>query len=160
MGKIKTKVLGIKRLGWKRVAKNVCRFGWHLSDAEEETITETETEYEGTITDDKIYIKPHTKTTTKTTVWLTFWRDSREFSNLAAIFPIEFIYNIIFLARRIVGFALPLYLGFCIICTAFGFGSDIEPLLSAGGFILAGWLALVALENIFAIIAKLILKRK
>ena len=160
MGKIKTKVLGIKRLGWKRVAKNVCRFGWHLSDAEEETITETETEYVGTITDDKIYIKPHTKTNTKTTVWLTFWRDSREFSNLAAIMPLEMIYNIAFLLRRIVGFILPLYFAICVIGSAIGFSEELKQLYAAGGFVLAAWLGLIALENILAIISKLILKRK
>lgn len=82
---IKTKVLRLKRFGWKRIAKNVQRFGWTMSDAEEETTTTTETSYTGEIVNNKVYITPHKTSHTSIVVWLSFFRDKDKFYNLYAI---------------------------------------------------------------------------
>ena len=105
---VKTKVLRLKRFGWKRIAKNVQRFGWTMSDAEEETTTTTETSYTGEIVNNKVYITPHKTSRTSIVVWLSFFRDKDRFYNLYAIRPLELLYTVIFWIRRILGNLLPL----------------------------------------------------
>ena len=79
---IKSKVLCVKKLGWRRIAKNMTRFGWTLADAEQHTTTTEETTYTGEVANNKVYITPHTKSSTKVRVWLSFYRNSDNFKNL------------------------------------------------------------------------------
>ena len=69
------KVLCVKRFGWKRIAKNTQRFGWVLSDAEEETTVTETTTYEGKVVGDTLYVNPRTNRSSKVRVWLSFYRN-------------------------------------------------------------------------------------
>ena len=108
MADFQTKVLCVKKLGWKRIAHNVERFGWTLGEAEEETETTITTSYEGRVSGDNIYIEEKVSKSTKVRVWLSFHRYKSDFSNYYAVKPLEIIYNIAFLLRRILGFLLPI----------------------------------------------------
>lgn len=159
MAGVDTKVVAVRKFGWKRIAKNFCRFGWHLSDAEEERVTTYETTYEASVYDDKVYVKPHTTSNTKITMWLSFWRNSNEFTNLGAIWPLELIYNIIFLVRKIVAFFLPFVTIIMFLGMMLNFvDPENSPLVKGWiiGFI--GWIVLIILEGILARIAAAILK--
>ena len=164
MKKVQTKVLCLKKFGWKRIAKNTERFGWILDDAtEEEEITETHTwEGEYNPSTNKITGRERVEKSSKIRIWLTFYRYPNTFTNLIAISPLEILYTICFWIRRIVGFILPLLTIALFVVAAIGDGPELletsfGPLyFSALGI----WIALILLEGIFARIAAKILKRK
>lgn len=160
----KYKDLTIKKFGWKRIAKNTQRFGWKMFNAKEETtITET-TEYEGTVSGNKVTITPHTTTSTKTRVKLNFSRDPNKFVNLGSIAVLEMFYNIFFLIRRILASILPLaYLAVFVIMILTNSVPNSDNLQTATTvflYTLGGtgvWLTMIILENVFAKIASKIL---
>lgn len=166
MAKIKTKVLCVKKLGWKRIARNTERFGWTLDEAEQETTTTHETTYEGKIIDNKVYVKSHTNTSTTIRIWLSFWRNKDDFKNLTIIRPLELIYNIIFTIRRIIGFFMPIATILLIIGTLFlnatgsGYHDEMNRFFIILIVVFLIWLLLMICEGIFSRIAGAILKRK
>lgn len=159
-----TKYVNVRKLGWRTVVRQRKRFGWELYDAEQETTTTTETTYEGTVSGDTVYIKPKTTTSTKTRVHLTFIRYPKQFKNLAVVRPIEWIYNLVFLLRRILGSLL--YLATAAVFLAFFFlntymaSKEAEPIII--GFMAAWfvWMGLILCEVVFSLIGKAILRRK
>ena len=148
-----TKVLCVKRFGWKRIANNTERFGWIMYDAEEETTITTTTTYEGEIVDNKIYINPKTNRKSKVRVWLSFYRYDRV---PLPVKILEFIYNRIFFLRVILAFISPLYLGALIVLGFLQF--SIEKLSFGFGFVVLGWLCCILLEGILARIAGLFIR--
>lgn len=163
---ISTKVLCVKKIGWKRIAKNFMRFGWDLDDAEQETTITKTTEYEITETPKGYHAKPHTNTSTKVRIWLTFTRRKSDFENLAAVRPLELFYNLFFYARRIVGFVLPILAIATFVLALLGGASttnDMGGYNTMVGWLLAVfgiWVGLILLETILARIAGKILRRK
>ena len=161
-----TKYVSVKRLGWRTVVRQRKRFGWELYDAEEETETTTTTTYEGRITDDKVYIEPKTSTSTKTRVNLTFIRYPKKFKNLGVVKPIEWIYNLVFLLRRILGallyVATLLMLGMMFFMNQYLFGGSSGAEMIIIGFMSAWcvWIGGVVLESVLSLIAKAILRRR
>lgn len=155
------KSLIIKKLGWKRVAKNVMRFGWELDDAVEHHDTTVTTSYEGRVVGDTVYVDEHKDEKTKVRVHLDFHRDRSKFANLGAIFVFELFYNIFFYLRRLIGFCLPiLLLGSLVVAMVDAqseLGGNLGILLCS---LFCAWLGLIALEGIFARIAHAILKLK
>ena len=105
---VKIKVLCIKRFGWKSVANEHIRLGWHLSNAEEETTT-TYTEHYDVYEDGH---REYTGTTSssKVRVWLTMSRDRDWYVNGNKIIPIDILFSIVFLFRRIFAWAAPVSL--------------------------------------------------
>ncbi len=164
MGKVQTKVLVLKKFGWKRIAKNTQRFGWTLDDAtEEEEITETHTwEGEYLPSSNKFRARERVDKSSKIRIWLTFYRYPSAFSNLGAIAPIEALYTLFFWVRRIVGFFLPLLTVAVFIVAAMGDGPElIESPFGPLYFSVFGvWIVLILLEGILSRIAAKILKRK
>lgn len=159
----KYKYLTLRKFGWKRIAKNTQRFGWKLFDAEEETtITET-TEYEGTISGDKLTITPHTRSSSSTKMNLSFSRDPDRFVNLGSIRILELFYNIFFLIRRILARLLPLaYIASIVLMLLSNSvpNGELDTATTVFFYALGGtavWLAMIILENIFAKIASKIL---
>lgn len=156
----KTKVLCVKRFGWKRIAKNTQRFGWILDSAEQETTVTEETTYEGSVVGDTVYINPRTHRTSKVRVWLSFYRYSSDYKNLSSIFFLEALYNLFFFIRRILAFFLPI-VSVVALVVAFSGGSDI--VLKYGGWLAAAffvWLGMIIFEGILSRIARKILKNK
>ena len=160
----KTKVLRVKPFGWKRIARNVQRFGWTAYDAEEETTTTTETSYTGEIVGNKVYITPHTKSSTKVRVWLSFYRNSDNFKNLYAIKPFELLYGIVFWIRRILGTLLPIatviMFIFVMINQSTPNPTEMESMFLYYLLALGIWVLGMVLEGIIARIANKILKCK
>ncbi len=165
MKNLQLKTLCLKKLGWKRVAKNQMRFGWDLYDGEEETTTTTTTTYETTFYEDKAYTEEHKDVHSKTRIWLYFQRHRDNYQNLLAILPLEIIYNICFYVRRIIGFFLIPAFVIIIIASTVTSGSvmteeesNIVSLWYSIAFF--SWLILIAAENILSRIAGKILKPK
>ena len=160
----KTKVLRVKPFGWKRIARNVQRFGWTAYYAEEETTTTTETSYTGEIVGNKVYITPHTKSSTKVRVWLSFYRNSDNFKNLYAIKPFELLYGIVFWIRRILGTLLPIatviMFIFVMINQSTPNPTEMESIFLYYLLALGIWVLGMVLEGIIARIANKILKCK
>ena len=160
----KTKVLRVKPFGWKRIARNVQRFGWTAYDAEEETTTTTETSYTGEIVGNKVYITPHTKSSTKVRVWLSFYRNSDNFKNLYAIKPFELLYGIVFWIRRILGTLLPIATVIMFIFVMINLSTpnptEMESIFLYYLLALGIWVLGMVLEGIIARIANKILKCK
>ena len=172
-------------LGWRRIAKNVMRFGWKLESAEEHTETTVTDHYEvyetpvrkkwnggynsGYETDiygnivtkeEKRYLK--TTKETKSRVYMDFCRNAVWYTNLSSIFLLEFLFNILLLVRRLLGFLLPLFIPACILVVLFGGGqafaiyeTPLPQLFTACFF---GWLGLILAEDIVAFIASKILR--
>lgn len=157
-----TKYVSVKRLGWRTVVRQRKRFGWELYDAEQETTTTTT--YEGRISGDTVYIEP--KKSTKVRVNLTFIRYPKDFKNLGVVKPIEWIYNLVFLLRRILGallyVATLLMLGMMFFMNKYLFGGSPEADMIIIGFMSAWcvWIGGVILESVLSLIAKAILKRR
>lgn len=153
------KHLILKRFGWKRVANNTMRFGWQLNDAEQHTTTTIEKSYEGTICDDKVYIKENQTRRTSVSIHLYFSRRKSDYNNIYAIFPLELLYNICFLIRRIIGAILPIAFMGIILVVAIG-SSDLIKESGADTWLMIGfgiWLGLIILEGVLSRIAGKIL---
>lgn len=154
------KSLVVRKLGWKRVVRNLARFGWELDDAVQHTHTQIKTRYDGNFA--------NTTKTKKIRIHLEFLRFDEKFENLSSVSALEFLYNFIFVIRRIIGTLLPFTLIMLIppIGPFIGgllFGQDrwsIFIVLILGCVL--GWAILMLLENIFSFIAgkKLKLKSK
>jgi len=163
---LQTKILCLKKLGWKRVAKNQMRFGWDLDDGEEETTTTTTTTYETTFYQDKAYTKKYEDTHSKIRILLYFVRNRDDYQNLFAILPLELIYNICFYVRRIIGFLLPPAFIFIMIASTATNGSgtnhtdDFATVFLWFSIAFVAWLILIAAEGILSRIAGRILKYK
>lgn len=157
----KIKQLTIKKLGWKRIAKNVQRFGWVLYDATEHTTITEETTYEGRISGDTLYINPRTNRKSYTRVWLTFYRALVVSSNVKTL---EFFYNVIYFLRKIFAFCLPiLWIGTLIMWITAGTGNFAEYFygflrLAIGCSV--SWILGIILEGVLSRIAGLALKKR
>ncbi|MDE6850685.1 MAG: hypothetical protein K2J54_05090 [Clostridia bacterium] len=150
------KVLCVKRFGWKRIAKNTQRFGWVLSDAEEETTVTETTTYEGKVVGDTLYVNPRTNRSSKVRVWLSFYRNMYI---PAGVRILEFFYNVFFLLRRILAFFLPLIAVGSLILMLTG-GVDILLSLMLWIELAFGlWIAFIILEGILARIAYAVLAK-
>ena len=115
----RSKWVRVRPIGRKRVAQCIMRFGWNLDDATKRTQTTITDWYEeGT----NNYVK--TTSSTKRWVELSFYRDSRWFSNLAVLLIPELLFNIAFLLRRIIGFLLPLVIPAAILIILLGGGQE------------------------------------
>ncbi len=158
--KTKYKSLSITKFGWKRVCNCVKRFGWVLYDGVEHT-TNTTTDYYDRGGN---FVKSETKS--KVRMHLYFKRNADWFTNLPAIFLFELIFNIVFMARRIVGFFLP-FSGIVMIGTVLLGGGqaaaltegEVPVMMIIVGVFLA-WLGLILLEEIISFIAGKILQIK
>lgn len=161
-----SKFLRIKRFGWKRIAKNIMKFGWEMYDATEHTTT-TETHTLSAYVDYNNNVRVEDKVDTKSSVRmeLCFVRYKEKFVNLGAVKPLELLYNLIFLFRRIIGFFLPFgFLGLfaCgVICNQ---TPDFENILGTIGIWVSvafvSWTLFIILEQILSSIACKILKYK
>lgn len=162
MSNYQTKYLRIKKFGWKRVVKNVEKFGWTLDEAEKETVISRSTSYDGNVYGDKIYIKENVKETKKVFMNLSFHRYKDEFENLSSIFALELLYNIIFLLRRLCGFFLPVLSIVVFVLFALSSGEGTLAKEMKLDIILAvdaiGWILGLVLEGVLASISKKILK--
>ncbi len=150
MGHYQTKTLRIKKLGWRRIAKNTQKFGWILDDAEEEVTIERSRSYEGRVYNDTLYVDEKVKEKKKVVMVLSFHRDTSEFANYRKISIIEVFYNIIFLIRRIIGIVLPIL---TIIVFIFALMGGTDQLPNEGSFyltILFIWFFGIISENILA----------
>lgn len=159
---MQSKYLTIKKFGWKRIAKNTQKFGWVLDDAEEHRETTTTTRYEGEIVNDEVRIHEHTSSSTKVRIHLYFTRDPNDFENLKSIALIELLYNIAFLARRIIGFILPIAAVIIFFPCLMG---QADMVLESPAYYwwctgLLTWIGLIILESILASIARRILRWK
>lgn len=156
---VETKVLCVRKIGWKRIARNTQRFGWYLDNAEQHTTTTETTTYEGSISGDTITVTPHTTRSSKVRVWLSFYRYSSEIP--ASVKTVELFYNLFFLVRRIIGFLLPIALIPYIILFLLGQAlSDLGSLISMYWMIaFFSWIALMIIEGILARVGHSLLRR-
>lgn len=139
-----TKVFKVRRIGWRRIAKNISRLGWHYLDEKGGSDIKLPPDKCG-----------------KHKVWLTFWRlDSERDAQPAAVRTLEFFYNLIFLVRRIAAFFLPVLLVAGIIVSIIkqpdGFSTAVAFILSC----FAIWIACIILEGVLARCADAKLKVK
>lgn len=147
------KVVQSKPWGWRRVAKNVCRFGWELNEAEKQTTTNVEHYYDS---DGRL----KEKKTSNSTVIMSFTRYPAKFENLLKVAPIEAIYNLCFLVRKIAGYVFPVLAGLSIICAlaqleAF-LGIVSKPAIISG----VAWVALIVAEDVLSRVGENILFNK
>lgn len=163
MAKYKTKHMCLRKFGWKRIAKNICRFGWTLRDAEENHETTVTHGYNVSEDDDYIYVNPTTTTTTKVRIYLDFVRYPDDFKNLKSIILLEAFYNLIFVLRRFCGWILPFFTVVALVLPGLGgagSGSDMDALYGWYGGTVLFWLVGFFLEGILARIASKVLKYK
>ena len=164
MANVQYKSLSIPKFGWKRVAKNFMKFGWELNDATQVTTTTRTTEYSGEVRGDNIYITPHTTSSSKIHMELKLVRQRDRFSNLLAIAPLETIYNIIFLIRRLLGFLLkvagPVWLVGLLFGSSFMTDDFRQTVMLAYMIPAFVWLFSMLIENILAFISSKILSLK
>ena len=147
------KVVQVNPWGWRRIAKNFCRFGWELSEAEKQTTTSTEhyVDSDGNVKEKK---------SSSSKVMLTFFRYPAKFNsgNLLKIMPIEALYNICFLVRKIAAYVLPALVAICFGMALFQAEAILEELLLPPTTI-AGvvWVAMIVAETVLARVGEAIL---
>ena len=129
MGGIQFKTVAVRTFGWQRVARNFCRFGWELGDANTITEVRERTRYEGRTYGDTFTVTPHTTRRTKTRVHLSFARDTSAFPDYPRIIALELLFNILFLLRRIIGALLPWGLGITFLCLILNVTETNDPTL-------------------------------
>ena len=169
------KKLVVRKFGWKRICHNQERFGWELAEAVQEDEVKERTTYEGNVSGDTLYVKPHTTRRTKTRIHLTFYRDIEKLPNFSGgIIALEFFYNVSFVFRTIFAFFAP-FAAIAIVILALLGGKNGNPAsileeriyglpdynITYGGVILCilgGWLLFIIFETIFARIAQKKLK--
>ena len=172
MAACQIKTVKCRKIGWKNVSKNVQCFGWTPASAEEITTIKEKLDYyevSGSF-DENMHFSgtatPHITTSTKTRVWLSFYRIPADFSNLPAIAPLELLYNIFFLIRKILGTILPwlLFATFAVAIILSGSPFDAQDYYLLLGYAwmicFGGWLVCIFLDFLFARIAKAILRQK
>ena len=140
-----SKDIKVNKIGWKRIAKNTCCFGWMYVNPEP---------YD----DSDEIIAPYAKKG-KTKVELLFVRADAVKASNSAIQGLETFYNILFLIRRILAFLLPILLVVGVVLAVLN-GSDAigGPIaLCLVPFLL--WLACIIGENMLARSAKAKLNR-
>lgn len=167
MGKRNTssKVICVRKFGWKRVARNIESFGWKLGDAEEHTEISEKHEHTFTLTDTGVTHEHHVQRETKVRIWLSFFRHNDQFANLKAIKPLEILFNLVFLIRRIIGFLLSLMAAACFLLVIFenAVGGNYEysyPVVGVTFSALFVWIVLNFVEVLLAKIAQNKLKYK
>lgn len=166
MSSYQTKYISVKKMGWKRIARNVQRFGWVLDDAEEEVIINRSRSYEGNVYDDKVYIKENVKEKRKVLIHLSFHRDGNDFENLNSISIIEIFYNIIYFIRKILAWILPIFSIVVFVIMLLGqsdelFGNGyLAPMGTYYVLCLIFWGVGILTENILANVASSILRYK
>lgn len=129
----------VKKVGWRRIAKNTCKFGWL---------------YLNPNSDSNEIQEPWSKKG-KTKVKLCFARsDAAKQAQPKAVRVLETFYNIVFLLRRIAAFLLPIMFFCGIIVTVIKFedgGAETAAAFIFSNFIV--WIACIIIENILASIA-------
>ena len=161
---METKSMRLKKLLSGRVIRNTKCFGWHLYDKTdvEETTTWVDSVDAEHMYGDKWKFTPHYNSETKYFLDVSFYRKSEWFTNLGGVKILEFFYNLIFLIRRIIGALLPAAFVIAMIFVIIGSSSNDDPTGNLVGAIFGGafmtWVLLIVLEDIFAMIARGILK--
>ncbi|MBO4666587.1 MAG: hypothetical protein J5666_00465 [Bacilli bacterium] len=153
----KIKVLCIRRLGWQSVANEFIRLGWHIGSAEEETTTTYTDHYNVYESGRREYTG--TTTSSKVRIWLTMSRDRDWYVNGNKIIPIDILFSIVFLLRRIFAWLAPISsIPFIIVLLLGQAGNDeykaLWVLFLVVFFI---WLGLRILESVLSHIGKRIL---
>ncbi len=162
--KMETKSMRLKKLLSGRVIRNTKCFGWHLYDRTdvEETTTWVDSVDAEHMYGDKWKFTPHYNSETKYFLDVSFYRKSEWFRNLGGVKILEFFYNLIFLIRRIIGALLPPAFVIAMLFVIIGTSSNDDPTGNLVGAIFGGafmaWVLLILLEDIFAMIARGILK--
>ena len=161
---METKSMRLKKLLSGRVIRNTKCFGWHLYDKTdvEETTTWVDSVDAEHMYGDKWKFTPHYNSETKYFLDVSFYRKSEWFRNLGGVKILEFFYNLIFLIRRIIGALLPPAFVIAMLFVIIGTSSNDDPTGNLVGAIFGGafmaWVLLILLEDIFAMIARGILK--
>lgn len=161
---METKSMRLKKLLSGRVIRNTKCFGWHLYDKTnvEETTTWVDSVDAEHMYGDKWKFTPHYNSETKYFLDVSFYRKSEWFKNLGGVKILEFFYNLIFLIRRIIGALLPAVFVIAMIFVITGTSSNDDTTSNLVGAIFGGtfmtWVLLMLLEDIFAMIARGILK--
>ena len=144
--------------------RNTKCFGWHLYDKTdvEETTTLVDSVDAEHMYGDKWKFTPHYNSETKYFLDVSFYRKSEWFKNLGGVKILEFFYNLIFLIRRIIGALLPAVFVIAMIFVITGTSGNDDTTSNLVGAIFGGtfmtWVLLMLLEDIFAMIARGILK--
>ena len=129
-----TKVLKVNRIGWKRIAKNTTRFGWNYVDVNKGSNLNLSPQRIG-----------------KRKVVFSFYRlDTEKDAQPTAVRTLEFIYNLIFLFRRIAAFFLPILIAVGIIVSII---KQPDGFFTALAFIFSDfaiWIACIILEGVLA----------
>ncbi len=161
---METKSMRLKKLLSGRVIRNTKCFGWHLYDKTdvEETTTWVDSVDAEHMYGDKWKFTPHYNSETKYFLDVSFYRKSEWFKNLGGVKILEFFYNLIFLIRRIIGALLPAVFVIAMIFVITGTSGNDYTTSNLVGAIFGGtfmtWVLLMLLEDIFAMIARGILK--
>ena len=161
---METKSMRLKKLLSGRVIRNTKCFGWHLYDKTdvEETTTWVDSVDAEHMYGDKWKFTPHYNSETKYFLDVSFYRKSEWFKNLGGVKILEFFYNLIFLIRRIIGALLPAVFVIAMIFVITGTSGNDDTTSNLVGAIFGGtfmtWVLLMLLEDIFAMIARGILK--
>ena len=161
---METKSMRLKKLLSGRVIRNTKCFGWHLYDKTdvEETTTWVDSVDAEHMYGDKWKFTPHYNSETKYFLDVSFYRKSEWFKNLGGVKILEFFYNLIFLIRRIIGALLPAVFVITMIFVITGTSGNDDTTSNLVGAIFGGtfmtWVLLMLLEDIFAMIARGILK--
>lgn len=161
---METKSMRLKKLLSGRVIRNTKCFGWHLYDKTdvEETTTWVDSVDAEHMYGDKWKFTPHYNSETKCFLDVSFYRKSEWFKNLGGVKILEFFYNLVFLIRRIIGALLPPAFVIAMIFTFMSTSAKDDPTVNLVAAVFGGsfmaWVLLMLLEDIFAMIARGILK--
>lgn len=155
---LRSKVICVKRLGWKRIAREFARLGWDIRDAEQE-ITTTYTHHYDLSSDGK-ELHVHTTQSDRVRVYISMVRDLNWYKAGHKIHVIDIFFSLFFFFRRITGFLAPLSSIPVIILALLGEGgSQTAYVFWVLFFSLAGsWLLLLILEIVFSFIGASILR--
>lgn len=111
------KKLVLRKLGWKRIARQVMRFGWILENAYEHTDRIVNEEYYLVFNENKFRVDKDTTVKDIVRMHLTFYRESGFTSYYKGVAILEFLYNITYFFKKIASFlalaalAVIIYLG-------------------------------------------------
>ncbi|MDE6690346.1 MAG: DUF1292 domain-containing protein [Clostridia bacterium] len=128
------KDITVKKIGWRRIAKNTCRFGWAYVNPDSDS--------------DEI-IEPFSKKGT-TKVELLFVRSDAVTKGKSAVHTLEFIYNLIFLLRRIVAFLLPILAVVGIVVSVIKREEGVKTAVMFVLIALLVWIACIIAEGVLA----------
>lgn len=153
----KQKRLVLKPRGWRRVVRNIQRFGWEVDSARDLTSVSTTTNYSAKyVSDDTIEVSSHDSNSYHRRIIVDLHRNELEIPGIEKIKQLELLYNVFYIIRKILGPLFPFNLFFFIYALI---DSSLLSMTLTFFFLSVMWVISRILEDVISSKAKIILEK-